>query len=411
MKNYIKMIFTLLFILLISSTLFAQESDYKITSDFKTNYDSIAIALSNASTVKQVDSLKQEIVLLDDEYFKYDELIDNSIYPSNYKAQIDELKLKSSTAEHRLLIIENQSERLAKLSQEVAYYKSEIAFLNTRADSLRKAIARSEVSEERLAGLVKRYRKNLELRDELVMDVVDSLMITYSGINSIKISEISNQVESGRITGTNPLEMLKNIIDENIEYASNTNKVLTVEDHLRMYALQHHFEEVWNRVGNKMITAYGGTENSEWNTAFTSKIKDWRMVTSQKMWNSMDKYLEFSDVELGAFDNNYSFFIALDGFVKEAQKKSNDEIISNESYQDYKKFQQFWSGKVKNEWSNLIQNTEVLTVAQISSIDEQLSSWEAEARPIHPFLLVLLVLTSISLGGYILVMSKSKKFS
>ncbi len=176
-----------------------------------------------------------------------------------------------------------------------------------------------------------------------------------------------------------------------------------------MYAVQQHFEDVWTQIGPKMITAYGGTKKSEWNAEIESKLKDWRMLTSQKMWNSMNKYLEFSNVELGAFDNNYSFFIALDNFVKEAQKKSEDEIISTESYQDYKKFQEFWSGKVKNEWSNLIQNTDVLTVAQISSIDDQLSSWETESRPIHPFLIVLLVLTAVSIGGYILAMAKTRK--
>lgn len=400
-----------LFSLFIFSTVTAQQSDFKITTGFERYYKAIATELTNAQSVNAVDSLQKEILFLDDEYLGHSKLLDHALYPATYESKISELQTKANSAEQRLLIIENQSERLVKLSQEVAYYKSEIAFLNSRADSLRKAIASSQASEERLAGLVKRYRENLELRDELIIDVVDSLMITYSGMTSRRIIEISDQVESGRILGNNPLEMLESIIEENIEYASATSRALSLEDHLRMYTVQHHFEDVWNQIDDKMLAAYGGQKKSEWHADITSKIKDWRMVTSQKMWNSMDHYLEFSDMELGAFDNNYSFFIALDSFIKEAQKKSEGEIMSTESYQDYKKFQEFWSGKVKNEWSSLIKDSEVLTIAQISLIDEQLTSWESGVRPIHPFLIVLIVLTIISIGGYVLVLSKSRQSS
>ncbi|GAB5408844.1 MAG: hypothetical protein BalsKO_12090 [Balneolaceae bacterium] len=397
--------------LFIFSTVTAQQSDFEITTQFDRDYQVITTELTNAQSVKTIDSLKKEIIFFDDEYFEHSKLLDHALYPDTFKSKISELQKKANSAEQRLLIIENQSERLVKLSQEVAYYKSEIAFLNSRADSLRKAIASSQVSEQQLTDLVKRYRENLELRDELIIDVVDSLMVTYSGMTSRKIVEISDQVESGRILGNNPLEMLESIIEENIEYASVTNRTLSLEDHLRMYTVQHHFEDVWNQIDDKMLAAYGGQKKVEWNSNITSKMKDWRMVTSQKMWNSMDQYLEFSDMELGAFDNNYSFFIALDSFIKEAQKKSEDEIISTESYQDYKKFQEFWSGKVKNEWSNLIKDSEILTIAQISVIDEQLTNWESVARPIHPFLMVLIVLTFISIGGYVFVLSKSRKIS
>ncbi|MEQ9310494.1 MAG: hypothetical protein RLN90_13650 [Balneolaceae bacterium] len=409
MKKNRKYMLIILTSLIIISGASAQQSDYQIKTEFTEDYQAIDTALTNARSVVMINNLKKEIIFLENEYFEYSKLLNNAFYPATYKNKINELLTKANSVEQRLLIIENQNERIAKLSNEINYYKSEIAFLNSRADSLRKAIKSSEASEQHLAGLVKRYRENLELRDELIMDVVDSLMTTYSGMTTKKIIELADQVEFRRISSENPLDMLERIIEENTEYVSGSNRALSVEDHLRMYAVQHHFEDVWNQIGGKMLAAYGGNKKQEWNTNITSKLKDWRMATSQKMWKSMDQYLEFSDVELGAFDNNYSFFIALDSFIKEAQMKSEGEIISTESYQDYKKFQAFWSGKIKNEWSNLIQDSEVLTIAQITLIDNQLTSWESEARPIHPFLIVLLALTIISIGGYVLVLSKSNQ--
>ncbi|MBO6524396.1 MAG: hypothetical protein JJ971_11255 [Balneolaceae bacterium] len=394
----------------LTSSVFAQESDHQIKTDFETKYTSLEESLNTASSVNEVDSLKAEIDSLIIQFESHRKLLDVALYPQSFEHEINAIIQEVNSAEQRLLIIENQSERLAELSREVAVYKSEISFLNSRADSLRKAIALSMESEERLATLVKRYRQNLERRDEIIMDVVDSLMVTYSGMSMAKVEEIAGNVESGRIsTSDNPLEMIENIIEENTEYAASANRALSVEDHLRMYAVQNHFEDTWSKIGHRLITAYAGDKRSEWNTRINEKMRDWRMTTSQKMWNSMDQYLEFSEVNLGAFDNNYSFFVALDNFVREAKKKSEDEIISSESYQDYLRFQDFWSDKIKNEWSNLIQDADVLTVAQISSIDDQLSGWEYESRPIHPFLIVLLVLSAVSLIGFSLAMFKTKK--
>lgn len=401
-------IFAIFFAL--TSGAFAQESDHQIKTDFEAKYTSIEESLNAASDVKEVDSLKSEIDSLISQFESHSTLLDVALYPQSFEAEINAIRKEANSAEQRLLIIENQKERLAELSREVAVYKSEISFLNSRADSFRKAIALSMESEERLAGLVKQYRQNLERRDEIIIDVIDSLMITYEGMSLANVNEIAENVESGRIsTSDNPLEMIENIIEENTEYAASTNRALSVEDHLRMYAVQNHFEDAWDQIGNRLITAYGGGDQAEWNARINEKMRDWRMTTSQKMWNSMDQYLEFSEVDLEAFDNNYSFFVALDNFVREAKKKSEDEIISSDSYQDYLRFQNFWSDKIKNEWSNLIQDADVLTIAQISSIDDQLSGWEYESRPIHPFLIVLLVLTVVSLIGFSLAMFKTKK--
>jgi len=410
MKLFKKSVLVTLFTL-ITSSVFAQQSDHKIKTDFNNNYSALSKSISLSQSVITIDSLQKEINKLDEKFIEHSQLLDNALYPSSYKFEFQNLIAKLSSAEQRLLIIENQSERLESLIQEVSHYKSEISFLNKRADSLNKVMEASQLDQLQLSMLIKRYRTNLELRDELVMSIIDSLMITYNEMTTNEGNEISDQVESGRVTGTNTLEMLMDIIEKNIEYASNSNQVLSVEDYLRMYAIQHYFEEVWNKIGDNLLTTYGGSQKAEWNSEIISKMRDWRMVTSQKMWNSVDQYLEYSSVELEAFDNNYSFFIALDNFIKDAKKKSEGQVISNTSYEDYKNFQGFWSNKIKNEWSILIQDSEFLTVAQISSIDDQLIAWESVSRPVQPLFLVLLVLTAISIGGYVLVLSKAKKLN
>ena len=410
MKRIIQTSLTIWIALFAVTVIVAQESDHQIQSSFNQAYAQLETGLNQATSVDQIDSLQKQVLELDENYSEFSALLDNALYPATFSEEMSALAKQTSAAKQRLLIIENQNERLAILGQEVAYYKSEIAFLNTRTDSLRKAIASSQASEERLAQLVRNYRQSLEKRDELVMEVVDSLFITYQGMSAKRAAEISEGVESGRISSTeNPLPLISSVLDENIEYASANNAALSVEDHLRMYTVQKHFSEVWEQIGPRMIAVYGGNESGQWDESINRKMKDWRMTTSRNMWNSMDSYLEFSDVDLGAFDNNYSFFVALDNFVKQAQEKGKSEILTSESYEDYKKFQAFWSGKIKNEWSNLVQDAEVLTVAQITTIDEQLSTWESEARPVHPLFLLLLVVACVSVIAYTMTLVKAKK--
>lgn len=388
----------------------AQESDYNISKSFQEKFIGIELALNNSLSVEAIDSLKEQILVLESDYSNHYKLLDNALYPSSYQEEMRSLQLDANTAEQRLLIIENQIERLSSLSDEIINYRSEITFLNDRTDSLRKAIHSSQASEERLAKLVKNYRKNLEVRDELIMGVIDSLLISYQNMNTSKVEEIADGVEKGRISNSNnPLNMIEEILTENIEFTNSNTRPLNVEDHLRMYAVQYHFNEAWDQIGDKLLNAYAGSEKGRWEKSINDKSKEWRMAASQKMWNSMDQYLEFSNVKLEAFDNNYSFFIALDSFVKDAQDQSKNEILTSESYNDYKRFQEFWSTKIKNEWSGIVHETDVLTIAQISSIDEQLSGWENESRPIHPLILVLLILTIVFFLGYMLVIFKTRK--
>lgn len=393
----------------ITTTVAAQNSDHDIRTGFAEKYDSLENAVTNAQSVAHIDSLVLTVNEFDKVYSDHVELLDNALYPSSYSSEMTALYRRINTAEQKLLIIENQSERLSKLGKEVAQYKSEIDIMNMKTDSLRRAIARANDSEERLSKLVTSYRESLERRDELVMNVIDSMLVTYKGMNSSKLQELADGVESGRINpDNNPLNMISAVIEENTEYSRSNGRTLSVDDYLRMYAVQRHFEEAWSQIGDRMIYVYGGDSKKQWENTITSNMKEWRMSTSKNMWESMDNYLEFSNVELSAFDNNYSFFVALDKFVKDAKEESKSQILSSDSYDDYKRFQEFWSGKIKNEWSNLVQDAEVLTVAQISTIDQQLNGWETEARPIHPLILVLLVLTGVALLGFMFVMFKTR---
>lgn len=408
MKRFIKTTAIVIFVLVPLGLISAQESDYEVKTQFSEQYAEIEKGLKSVSSTMHIDSLRGLIFNLESDNISYQDLLDNALYPSSFQSKMALLKDLANSVEQKVLIIENQNDRLFKLSTEMTYYKSEIDLLTVRTDSLKHAIANSQDSEERLSRLVKNYRSSLEQRDELILNVIDSLLISYEGMVGNISQENLNEASGTVSTDGNPLAFVETIIDENTEWAKTNTNTLSVEDHLRMYAVQNHFANTWELVGDRMLQVYGGSNPNEWKAEIDSGLKDWRMATSQKMWKSMDQYLEFSSVDLDAFDNKSSFFNALDNFIASAQEKSKTGVLTSKNYEEYKEFEKFWSAKVKNEWSNLIQDAEILTVSQISSIDQKLDTWEVESRPIHPLLIVFIVITITALAGFIFVMFKSK---
>ncbi|RNC85369.1 MAG: hypothetical protein ED557_00930 [Balneola sp.] len=400
----------IVFMLASSGYLLAQQSDYETQKEFVDSYQTLTAEVTNASSVEEIDSIYSKISSLKAEYETHESLLNNALFPSNFEQKMEALIKRARVNEEKLLVIEHQIDQLAQLSDQLISYQSELVILSQQRDSLYKAILKSEESEQKLASMVREYRKSLELRDSIVLNVIDSMMVVYDrqeqGYKSILGETFSPERKLG---SDNPLELIAKIIDENNEFLSTNNQLLSVEDHLRMYVLQRHFQTKWESIQTNMLQAYADKNRTEWENRIDKKMKEWRMTASQKMWSSMDRYLEFSELELDAFDNSSSFFAALDSFVKEAYKKSEEEMLTADSYTQFKAFHSFWSGKIKNDWGAFIHDADVLTVTQISSIDDQLVGWEEQARPIHPMIIVFIVIIAVLTIGFTMAMFKTQK--
>ncbi len=382
MKNSIKYIAALLIAFLSVQAGSAQQSDYQIKEEFEASYAAIIQGIEASSSIADIDSLIGGIERFRSRFINHYKMLDYALYPESFDSKIATLKSNARSTEHKLLIIENQAERLSLLSDEVTRFKSELAKLNLKSDSLRKAIAMSEESERKLSELVTRYRKSVEQRDQFIFDMIDSLLITYDSIVPGSINELAKNRAKTVSSEENPLVIINSMLTENIESAKAKSNVLTTEDYLRIYALQHKVQNVWNNIGDKLLAIYGGNDKSRWNQQISSNLRDWKASASLSMWNSLDSFLEIKNVDIGAFDNNSSFFTALDNFVTEATKGSNGAILGNNTYEDFKTFSEFWTTKVLDDWNEYIVEADVLTTSQIASIDSKIDAWGDASKPL-----------------------------
>ena len=405
MKRSINLITLLFFLLTSTFSVFAQQSDYQIKKEFENRHTDLLTNIEMAQKVSEIDSLIFVIDEFRSNYSEHIEMLDYALYPESFNSMIASLKSEARSSEHKLLIIENQAERLAMLTEEVSRFKGELSNLNSKSDSLRNAIAESHESEKKLSELVTRYRKSVEERDQFIFDMVDSLFVTYNQLAPGTIEELAKRDGSGTIKRSdNPLVIIDTILEENIETLKAGSKSFSTEDYLRIYALQTKVNEVWDNIGANLVEIYGGNDKSKWKKNIESDLKDWKASASLSMWKSLDGYLEEKNLELGAFDNNTSFFMALDSFVSKASKKSEGEIISSSSYEDFKTFSEFWSSKVLNDWNNYIVDADVLSSSQIASIDGKVDSWGDKSEPFPTSLLIIFGIGLLAIIGLIIAL-------
>jgi uncharacterized small protein (DUF1192 family) len=405
MKRSINLITLLFFLLTSTFSVFGQQSDYQIKKEFENRHTDLLTNIEMAQKVSEIDSIIFVIDEFRSNYSEHIEMLDYALYPESFNSMIASLKSEARSSEHKLLIIENQAERLAMLTEEVSRFKGELSNLNSKSDSLRNAIAESHESEKKLSELVTRYRKSVEERDQFIFDMVDSLFVTYNQLAPGTIEELAKRDGSGTIKRSdNPLVIIDSILEENIETLKAGSKSFSTVDYLRIYALQTKVNEVWDNIGANLVEIYGGNDKSKWKKSIESDLKDWKASASLSMWKSLDGYLEEKNLELGAFDNNTSFFMALDSFVSKASKKSEGEIISSSTYEDFKTFSEFWSSKVLNDWNNYIVDADVLSSSQIASIDGKVDSWGDKSEPFPTSLLIIFGIGLLAIIGLIIAL-------
>ncbi len=407
MKGLVNTILVTLIAVISTYSVSAQQSDYEVKQEFEARYESLETTITMANSVNRIDSILLAIDDLALDNIEHEELLNFALYPESYASAISKLKSDARTAEYKLLIIENQTERLTILSDELGSYKQEILNLVKRSDSLRLAIANSQESERKLSELVRNYRKSVEQRDEFIFDIVDSLFITYKELNPNAVKELARQHNGRSLTNTdNPLSIISSIVDQNIETLKVNDKSLSTEDYLRMYALQKKVANVWKQIGDELVIIYGGNNKNKWMQGISADIEEWKASASYAMWSSLDDYLDYQDINLDAFDNNQSFFAALDSFVTRASITSDGNILKQDSYHDFKAFKMLWSKTMMNDWNKYLVEADVLTTTQLASIDSKVDEWGEKSRPLSFGYFVLFGVGLIAVLGFIVAQVK-----
>lgn len=408
MKKALKITGTIILIICTSTAIFAQSSDYQITKEFEASYNELNVAIDNATSVEEADSLNKEVIKLRESFAEHQSLLDHALYPNSFDDSMQDLLTEANETQEILMIIDNQGEMLTSLNKQIEAYQKEIVLLNNETDSLKTLIAKAEESEQNLSRLVQQYRQRVEERDEFVLKMMDSLFVAYRELE-LNAAGNNKEIASSAIAiqqSDNPLKFIEATIEENIQVLKASSSELSTEDILKMHTIQKRFADTWDKVGSDLSQVYGGGKSSQWKNKIDNQLKDWKASTSKNTWDSINQTLAQNNVDLGAFDNNQSFYSAIENFIDSSIVNSEDKIIAQADREEFNSFYKFWNSKVKNDWGNYVQEGEILTMNQISAIDAELIDWRDETEPVSMVIPILLGLSFITIVGLIIVLAR-----
>lgn len=356
------------------------QSDYEIQKNFNRQVKQIQSSLDTLGSVKKAGELVREIKSLEKKYAEHETLLDKALYPETFDQQIEELKRRTVSVQQRLATIQYQSDKLDDLTQRLSSYSDQLERLNSRADSLRSAIAQSTQSEKRLSNRVRNYRESLEQRDRLILSIVDSVLVAYQEMDIESLNDLENARKQSRIDADgNPLKLIRGIASENVQFLGS-NPTLATEDYLRMNAVQHEFRSMWDKTGKRLVEIYGSGNEEQIRTDIQNTIAEWDKKLKDELWASIHQSFGEAGVKLSDSTDSEAFYMALNSYLNQQVEKSK-ESNGNDAWQKYQNFSSFWNGQVKSRWTTFMTEGEVLTEQQIATIDQKMNQWSANARP------------------------------
>lgn len=370
-------VLVLLFSMVFSAQAQQNRSDYEIYEDFKSSYSELEGEIDRLDRPAEADSLLGRISGFEEEYAPNEGMLDRALYPQTFRTMMTELRERARETGTKLKKISSLSEQVSQLDERLTAYNSQLQHLNSQADSLRGAMRKTTVEKRELEQLGSEYRKSIEQRDQFIMSVVDSLLITYEDLGPRREEEI-RRAEGGDIQrSANALDLVRRIAAQNAEFLTGSAQ-LNVEDYLRMRRVQSEFSEMWTRLDDELLRLYGEDENS--GREINQSLEEWNNRLGTQMWLAINQEFQSRNIPMAEVNSSGQLYEELNTYLSESLEKTEDNP-SDSLREAYLAFNRFWSNEVQARWSEYMADAGVLSHGQMAAIDRNLDDWALRSQP------------------------------
>ncbi len=361
-------------LVLLISSLFAQVSDYDIIQNFKKSYQAIYDSVRTASSLEKCDLLEQKISSLKTEYSKHQALLNDGLHPDNFDGSFTKLNSQLSIAkEKNKLAVDLGSSNLQNdsLRQEVSSLNSRIQQLADEnggflqeIKSLKLTIKKDKETIARMSKLIDKLKANIEARDNLVINMLDSLFIEFSkpDLNDVEKGNLQLTVNSKDF-----LRTILNTVNDNEKFIESAS--LTAQDVMFIKEEHKKFSGLWKKVSPSIGQLYPDEATKAQSIGMVdNKISSWKNKIEATIWKSI--YLEFTkqNISVQQFKNATEFHDNLLTYIDlEMQQPSKEKFIAfNDSV---------WEPVIKDQWMAVIQSDNSLTEPQRIEIEDKIDLW------------------------------------
>jgi hypothetical protein len=406
---------SILLLLLATSTLTPHQSLAQVRSDlelkqrFEQRVDEVRKSVLLVLRTSDADSLLNVVNDIEFEFSDRAMFLNQVFEPRTVSSILGELRNLIAIQRSQLQTIDAQREEIVVLNQRISGISEQLQFSNLQADSLRRVISRTNASREVMSNLVRDYKARLDERDILIRSFVDSLIITYDDPRLRELLGSEQQVRVNRLNSSDDaLKMIQSIIDENIEVLSGSTE-FDAPFYLRMDNLHYRFEDMWTKLGMTISTVYQGKQNAaKVNQTVNDRLLTWKQRLRGAMWNSM--YRSFSDngILLADFDSESEFISSINAYLDTTLVRVNTGVTEAD-FRNYELFKQFWTKDVKANWAPMMLESKLITMEEITAIDQKVENWGSLVRPRSDNLYLYLGISLVIILGMAIMLINARR--
>lgn len=400
-------IFLSVLLFLIMNALMLAQSDYETLQNFKGRYKQIEESIKNVSSVDECTIISEKINNLKSDFAGNKTFLNKTLYPENFESAFVKI-------ENALESKKTDLGQISTLTTQVGTLQTQVTQLNQKNEELIKQINELMVKSEKdqttiseLKRLVAQLRGNINKRDILVRDLVDSLLVEF--IKSPQnLSQKESQAIMSKVNKANLFYNIERTIADNIQFTKVTQ--MTTDDLSQMKKQYTDFDKVWKQIGPRLSSVYLNKKQKKSEIAqIDSLFIQWNDQIDGGIWRSINNLFTSKNINLIPFNNANQFVDNVSAFI-------NDEIKNlgvkskNESKDIFYTFTDsvYYKTFVKKWFPVLIENN-MMTQSQKDIIDAKIEIWKKEATSSFSYWVYIIAIAIIFLVvAYIFQRTKKK---
>jgi len=370
-------------ILLVFNFVLIAQSDYDKIQSFKTKFKQLEDAIKNATSLDECNLIGNNVLSLKNEFHPDKSLLDKGLYPENFETSF--LKLESA-----LQIRKGDFTQIVQLSTEVGTLKTQVTELSEKNQGLIVQIRQLNLKVEKdaatinsLQKLVAQLKNNIQQRDLLVRDIVDSLLAEFVKAPS-SLNEAEKQNIISKVDSRNLFYNVERTISDNIEFIKVTQ--LTSNDLSEMKEQYKEFNKVWKQIGPRLADVYLNVRDKASQIAnIDNMFLLWNQRINLEIWGQINKLFREKQIALLPFNSGDQFVNSVSSFIDDEVKNFGVKS-SDETERAYFAFtDSIYFPVVQPTWVPILIENNMMTEANKDTIESRIATWKEKVAPVSVF--------------------------
>lgn len=402
------LLFTLLTIIFFVDI--SAQSDYEKTQNFKTRYSQLVDAIKNAASLDECEAIGINITRLKEEFIQDKALLDKALYPDNFESSF--LKIESA-----LVVRKGDFTQIVQLTSEVGTLKTQVTELSQKNQDLIGQIRQLNLKVDKdaatiasLQNLIAQLKNNIQQRDLLVRDIVDSLLTEFVKAPST-LNEAEKQNFISKIDSRNLFYNIERTISDNIQFMRVTR--LMPEDLSEMKKQYNDFNKVWKQIGPKIAEVYLSKREKAVEIAnIDNMFNDWNQRINEEIWTQVNKLFREKQISILQFNSGEQFTNNTVSFIDDEMKNLGVKS-SEESEKVFFTFtDSVYFPKVEPTWIPVLIENNMMTQANKDTIESRIAMWKEKVAPSATFnwyYVALIAIIAVLIAAYFMKGRKKPK--